>query len=229
MAAREKTKQAAGRGGRAAAGRQQEEVDSDLARAQRRLGARGAAERRRRRRGWRRRASRARARKHLLLPGPDGALAGAVLGLGEARAGDPMDKPELAVGPAAGRAAARLLSPGRRARRAASSRPSPGASAPTASGATSRPSGEEVAQLKAAARRRPRPRARRIVEAVWLGRDLINTPASDMGPQELEDAARQLAKTHGADVSSIVGDDLLAKNFPHDPCRRPRQRRARRG
>src|SRR4029079_7740082 len=37
------------------------------------------------------------ARKHLLLPGPEGTLAGAVLGLGEARAGDPMDKPELAV------------------------------------------------------------------------------------------------------------------------------------
>ena len=53
-----------------------------------------------------------------------------------------------------------------------------------------------------------------MIEAVWLGRDLINTPASDMGPQELEDAARQLAKTHGADVSSIVGDDLLARIFP---------------
>ena len=38
------------------------------------------------------------ARKHLLLPGPEGALAGAVLGLGEERTGDPMDKPELAVG-----------------------------------------------------------------------------------------------------------------------------------
>src|SRR5215471_9857713 len=39
------------------------------------------------------------ARKHVLLPGPDGALAGAVLGLGEAGAGDPiMDKPELALG-----------------------------------------------------------------------------------------------------------------------------------
>src|SRR5262249_4200338 len=40
------------------------------------------------------------ARKHVLLPGPDGALAGAVLGLGlgEAGAGDPMNKPELALG-----------------------------------------------------------------------------------------------------------------------------------
>ncbi|HJZ44726.1 MAG TPA: hypothetical protein VJ233_13470, partial [Hyphomicrobiaceae bacterium] len=38
------------------------------------------------------------AKKHLLLPGPDGALAGAVLGLGEERSSDPMDRPELAVG-----------------------------------------------------------------------------------------------------------------------------------
>lgn len=51
-------------------------------------------------------------------------------------------------------------------------------------------------------------------EAVWLGRDLINTPASDMAPSDLEAAARALADRHGADISVIVGDDLLAKNFP---------------
>jgi leucyl aminopeptidase len=53
-----------------------------------------------------------------------------------------------------------------------------------------------------------------IVEGVWLGRDLINTPASDMGPAELEAAARALAERHGASVTAIVGDDLLAQNFP---------------
>ncbi len=52
------------------------------------------------------------------------------------------------------------------------------------------------------------------VEAVWFGRDLINTPASDMGPEELEAAARGLAARHGALVKSIVGDALLAENFP---------------
>jgi leucyl aminopeptidase len=57
-------------------------------------------------------------------------------------------------------------------------------------------------------------RALAIVEAIWLGRDLINTPASDLGPEQLEDATRQLAAKHGARVSSVVGDDLLAKNFP---------------
>ena len=47
-----------------------------------------------------------------------------------------------------------------------------------------------------------------------LTRDLINTPTSDLGPAELEDAVRKLAEIHGANVSSIVGDDLLAQNFP---------------
>ncbi|MDA9207749.1 leucyl aminopeptidase family protein [Octadecabacter sp.] len=47
-----------------------------------------------------------------------------------------------------------------------------------------------------------------------LTRDLINTPASDMGPQQLEAAAEDLAKEHGATFSSIVGDALLDQNFP---------------
>jgi leucyl aminopeptidase len=54
----------------------------------------------------------------------------------------------------------------------------------------------------------------RIVEAVYLARDLINTPANDMGPGELADAATSLAARHGASASVIVGDDLLARNFP---------------
>jgi leucyl aminopeptidase len=54
----------------------------------------------------------------------------------------------------------------------------------------------------------------RVVEAVALARDLINTPANDMGPAELEGAARALAAQHGADIKVTVGNDLLAKNFP---------------
>ena len=54
----------------------------------------------------------------------------------------------------------------------------------------------------------------RIVEGVWLARDLINTPANDMGPAELEYAARALAAEHGASVNVIVGEDLLRENFP---------------
>ena len=47
-----------------------------------------------------------------------------------------------------------------------------------------------------------------------MTRDLINTPASDMGPAELEDAFRALAKDHDAEMNVIVGDDLLPANFP---------------
>jgi len=54
----------------------------------------------------------------------------------------------------------------------------------------------------------------RIVEAVYLARDLINTPANDMGPGELADAAAALAARHGASIGVTVGDDLLARNFP---------------
>jgi len=56
--------------------------------------------------------------------------------------------------------------------------------------------------------------ARAAVEAQTTVRDLINTPANDMGPEALEAAVRTLAQRHGAHVSSIVGDDLLACNYP---------------
>ncbi len=52
-----------------------------------------------------------------------------------------------------------------------------------------------------------------MVEAVTLCRDLINTPSNDMGPAELEQAARALAERHGATVKVTSGDEL-AKNFP---------------
>jgi hypothetical protein len=71
------------------------------------------------------------ARKLALLPGPDGALAGAVLGLGEERGGDPLEKAELA---GSCRPAATTWPTSRASR---SWRLSPGGSAPTASGATS--------------------------------------------------------------------------------------------
>jgi leucyl aminopeptidase len=54
----------------------------------------------------------------------------------------------------------------------------------------------------------------RMAEAASLARDLINTPSNDMGPEELAQAAEALAKRHGASFKSIVGDDLVAQNFP---------------
>ena len=52
------------------------------------------------------------------------------------------------------------------------------------------------------------------VDAITLARDLINTPANDMGPDALEAAIQELAKTHGAEINVIKGDALLTENFP---------------
>ena len=53
----------------------------------------------------------------------------------------------------------------------------------------------------------------RVAEGVALARDLINTPSNDMGPDELEAAARALAKQHGARIEVVAGD-RLTKEFP---------------
>jgi len=53
-----------------------------------------------------------------------------------------------------------------------------------------------------------------IVEGVTLARDLINTPANDMGPAQLEQAARKLAARHVATITAVIGDELIEQNFP---------------
>lgn len=59
-----------------------------------------------------------------------------------------------------------------------------------------------------------RARVERIAAAIAFGRDLINTPANDLGPEALAAAALELAAKHGADARAVVGDELLAENFP---------------
>lgn len=54
----------------------------------------------------------------------------------------------------------------------------------------------------------------RLAEAVFLARDLINTPSNDMGPAELEQAARQVAEKSGASIKVITGEALLKSNYP---------------
>jgi len=54
----------------------------------------------------------------------------------------------------------------------------------------------------------------RAATATALVRDLINTPAADLGPAELAAAAVGLANRFGADARVIVGDDLLTENYP---------------
>jgi leucyl aminopeptidase len=53
-----------------------------------------------------------------------------------------------------------------------------------------------------------------IANGEALTRELINTPASDMGPGELEEATRALAHEHDASLNVITGDDLVPANFP---------------
>lgn len=50
--------------------------------------------------------------------------------------------------------------------------------------------------------------------AICLVRDLINTPANDMGTGDLSKAAKAMAKRVGAKFSEIVGEDLLRQNYP---------------
>ena len=53
-----------------------------------------------------------------------------------------------------------------------------------------------------------------MARAVRLVRDLVNTPAEDMGPGELSDAVRGEAELFGAEFDEWIGDDLIAQNFP---------------
>lgn len=53
-----------------------------------------------------------------------------------------------------------------------------------------------------------------IAAGACLARDLINTPANDMGAAALEAAARDLAARHDAAITATTGDDLLAHNLP---------------
>ncbi|MDG2523762.1 leucyl aminopeptidase family protein [Stenotrophomonas sp. HITSZ_GD] len=53
-----------------------------------------------------------------------------------------------------------------------------------------------------------------LVQACLRVRDWVNTPTEDMGPDQLEAAARELASAHGARIEVITGQALLEKNFP---------------
>ena len=57
-------------------------------------------------------------------------------------------------------------------------------------------------------------RVLKFAEAEALARNLINTPTSDMGPEDLASAVRDLANKFDANYSEIVGENLLKENFP---------------
>jgi len=55
---------------------------------------------------------------------------------------------------------------------------------------------------------------RQHLQAITLVRDLINTPAADMMPEQLAEAALTLGQEFGARVEQVVGDELRRQNFP---------------
>jgi len=54
----------------------------------------------------------------------------------------------------------------------------------------------------------------KYAEATALVRDLVNTPAADMMPENIGDTAQTLADTFGGHLSQIIGDKLLEHNYP---------------
>ncbi|HEY3696285.1 leucyl aminopeptidase family protein [Phenylobacterium sp.] len=55
---------------------------------------------------------------------------------------------------------------------------------------------------------------RQQAHACALARDMINTPANDMGPLQVETIAREIAELYGARLTVIAGEGLLEANYP---------------
>ncbi|WP_165190750.1 leucyl aminopeptidase family protein [Caulobacter soli] len=53
-----------------------------------------------------------------------------------------------------------------------------------------------------------------VAHACALARDMVNTPANDMGPLQIETIAREIAERYGATLDVVTGDDLLDQNYP---------------
>jgi leucyl aminopeptidase len=72
--------------------------------------------------------------------------------------------------------------------------------------------------------------ARRVGHACALARDMINTPANDLGPLQIETIAREIAERYGASLSVVSGAELHGANYPAvlavgraaEPARGPR-------
>jgi leucyl aminopeptidase len=142
----------------------------------------------------------AKSQELVLLPGPDGVVA-AVLGLGE-------DRSPFAFGDLAFRLpiGAWRFAAGDFAKDAAELGFLLGAYRFRAFKAPKR----EPARLAAA---EPRSTAGALARAIWLARDLINTPANLLGPEQLADAALALASEHGATPHRVAGEALV-RDYP---------------
>jgi leucyl aminopeptidase len=142
----------------------------------------------------------------LFVPGRDGALATVLFGLGEG--GDPMAFRALAAKLPAGAYSVERAPPAMAADQVALAfalgsyrfdryKSHGGERARLVAG-----DGVDVAEV------------RQVAHACALARDMINTPANDMGPLQIETIAREIAEQHGAQVTVIAGEGLLEANYP---------------
>ncbi len=156
---------------------------------------------------------RGKARRTALVPNADGSLAGAVLGTGDGQAGDPCGPSELLLG-----LLPKTLPDGDYRLATADGEAAENAAIAWGLGSYQfrryRGNGEDYGPRLVLPEDTNKARIKAIVEGIWFGRNLINTPASDMGPDDLEAAARMLAERHGAWLKVTTGDDLLAQNLP---------------
>ncbi|MNQ57846.1 Cytosol aminopeptidase [compost metagenome] len=53
-----------------------------------------------------------------------------------------------------------------------------------------------------------------IAAAAALAREMVDTPAADMGPLQIETIAREIAQSSGATLTVVTGDALLEENYP---------------
>ena len=53
-----------------------------------------------------------------------------------------------------------------------------------------------------------------VLAACLRVRDLVNTPTEHMGPEQLHAVVEAIAGAHGARFEAVVGEELLARNFP---------------
>src|SRR5690606_12301190 len=58
------------------------------------------------------------------------------------------------------------------------------------------------------------PRLSREANAVSALRDLVNTPAAVMGPEQIHARISALGERHGARAAAVVGDALIDENYP---------------
>jgi leucyl aminopeptidase len=167
-----------------------------------------------------------RAKTHIVLPGSDGAPAAVLFGLGGAATGEPCGPADLLLGELPGKLPSATYVLG--------ANWSDGELACIAWGLGS----YRFRRYKStSSTKQPRlalgsaldaDKILRTTAAIWLGRDLINTPANDMGPDALEAAALLVAERHSAQCVVITGDDLITQNFPliHAVGRASTERRA---